>query len=99
MRNLRRSPPLFKDDLAYSLGITNPLCASARSNEEALPIELQQLHGSRIDSICLATPHPQEVIVTQAKAEPYQSSKPLFKRRSKRLGLIKPSLGRLMYHY
>jgi hypothetical protein len=40
------------------------LSASARSNEEAPSVEIQQIHWSRIDSICLARPHLQEVIVT-----------------------------------
>jgi hypothetical protein len=59
--------------LACGLGVTDPWCVSARSNEEARLRDLQQVHGSRKDSIGLATLHLQEVIVTWP--EPYQSSK------------------------
>lgn len=50
---------LSSNDLACSLCARSP-----GSNEEAASVELQQVHGTRIDSICLAIPHLQEVVLT-----------------------------------
>jgi hypothetical protein len=63
-----------------------------RGEQRGSAIELQQVDGNRIDSIRLATPHRQEVIVTQAKAKPLPKLKTFVQETFKKIGLDKTEL-------